>query len=443
MVTGITRAVTESGKMVHRITPRSTGVSRRRKRLADAPWRGAALLLVLLLASTSALAGAAPETSSVADNRTRATDALAAGSWVVEYVDSTVPANTAAAYPSLALDTAGHPFISYVFPIVAASQVQLRLAGKLGSAWAIDSAVDPVAMIVGPTSLALDGSNNPKVAYSEGTGSQRVKFASRSGTAWSQQIVEEVQPGQAHQGDQPSLALTSTGSPRLAYVGDMFNASGDLRFATQSGSSWSAGLVPGADFYANHPSLKLDSAGTARVAYNYYNDSTKKRVLRYSTGTGTWSHATVVSDVGSSSDRYVALALDSLDRPHILYSFYDSNTNSYSLRYIHHNGNGWEAFEIIANGHTDQPAIAVDSDRNPHVCFYHWDADMTRYSHRANGVWTTEDLATRGGDCSIAVDSTGQPSLAWVSRTGSGRVRYASLGGGSQNNVYLPLVIRH
>lgn len=342
--------------------------------------------------------------------------AATAVSWTVETVQSS---SIGTAYDfSIAVDSFGHPYISYASETTNGSI--LKLAAKLGAVWTFEIA-DSTANIVGWTSLALYN-NEPRISYNDHSdySVSRLKFATRSGSAWTNQILYE-KPG-SFAGEQTSLAIDATGKPQIASINSMYNAKGFLAFMQKQISGWAAPQTL-AEWYASYPSLALDSGGAPRISYHFYDENTRKEILRFSSFNGSWSHSTLAV-VGDWADSYTSLAIDSSNRAHILFSYYDTNTTDTSLRYIRQNSGGWDNHEFVAAGSVYKPSLAVDSEQNPHICYYSRTDHKMRYAHRENGIWATEDIPVwEGDDCSIALDSADQPHIAFLD--GYGNLIYA------------------
>ncbi len=122
---------------------------------------------------------------------------------------------------SLALDSSGHPHISYF----GGTTPHLKYAWWDGSSWDITT-VDNATTAGVYTSLALDGSGSAHIVYYDGT-NQDVKYAAWNGSDWDIETVDWV-GGIA--GD-ISLALDSYGQAHISYY-DATN--GDLMYANNT-----------------------------------------------------------------------------------------------------------------------------------------------------------------------------------------------------------------
>jgi hypothetical protein len=89
------------------------------------------------------------------------------------------------------------------------------------------------------SSLKLDSAGNPHISYmlypGETSGNWILRYANKSGTSWTKMNVDP----KASSGDRwekaTSLALDSSGNPMIAYYNE---TSKDLRYAVRGGGGW-------------------------------------------------------------------------------------------------------------------------------------------------------------------------------------------------------------
>ncbi len=126
-------------------------------------------------------------------------------------------------HTSLALDSHGHPHIAYTN-----GDYQVRYAYYDGSTWHIET-VERVWIVAAYPSLALDGDDHPHIAYGwdlcldDCTG--RLKYAFYDGAAWQTETADE---GKDFEFTFLSLALDGDDQPHIAYCED---ENDDLRYA--------------------------------------------------------------------------------------------------------------------------------------------------------------------------------------------------------------------
>lgn len=174
--------------------------------------------------------------------------------WSIE----TVTTSTLNALPSLAIDAAGNPYISFHDD----SDRHLKLASRLGATWDIQT-VDSGYQTGLYSSLALDEAGRPHVSYFD-SALQRVKYAHWTGSTWDIQVIGAAQS----LGQQTSLRLDSSGAPAIAYVSSTgpVNGYGLVTYARWDGDGWRLATV-GNVRDPREPALVLSEAGAAHFSY--------------------------------------------------------------------------------------------------------------------------------------------------------------------------------
>jgi len=286
-----------------------------------------------------------------------------------------------------------------------ASQDSLRSAVLSGSVW-ISHAIEASAL---SPSLVVDSSQTPRVAYTHR--GPHVNYASWDGAAWVTETVEGPLTAGA------ALALDSSGDPHVAYwnVGPPFMGGG-FRYAAWNGSAWQAEEIE--EFFtpeASSPALALDSLDRPHVAYVVAAEDS----LRYATFDGAaWVTHTVAISAASAS-----LALDGADRPHVAYT----HRGPY-VDYAFWNGTGWVT-ETVDAEMAAGPALVLDAYGNPHVAY----CDVRpvppgaglKYAYRTPDGWviqTVDHVACQ--DPALALDGWGNPHVSYYDAAGD-RIQYA------------------
>jgi hypothetical protein len=130
-----------------------------------------------------------------------------------------------------------------------------------GAIWLWET-VEATALIAGDgISLALSGSGRPRIAYVVvGSPDPQLKFANRTATMWSIRTVPTTLDVESY----VSLALDPSDQPRIAYTG------GDegyvLKYSHREAGIWQTVLVDGDSAYG-YASLAYDPSGVAHIAY--------------------------------------------------------------------------------------------------------------------------------------------------------------------------------
>lgn len=199
---------------------------------------------------------------------------------------------------SLAVNGDGYAHMSYC---VTDSGGQLEYAYQGAAGWQIEVAAADVAQA--RTSLILDASGYPHIAY-YGAGGSQLRHVYKDETGWH---GETIDTGTYAQSDwDVSMAMDANGHLHVSYFKGMLN------YAYQGDLGWQPETVD-ADGGPYH-SLALDGAGLPRIAY--YNTSQEGLSYAYKDAAG-W-HLQTVDNVGSAV-QFPSMAIDTKGRPHIAY----------------------------------------------------------------------------------------------------------------------------
>ncbi len=212
---------------------------------------------------------------------------------------------------SLALNTAGAPYISYL----DATAGQLKHARAYGSSWYKDFVPNGSRSTGLYWSIALSGEYSPHIAYYEQT-KGNLWYADWVSGGWTHTKLD--QDGDV--GRYVSLEIDSAAIPHISY----YDATdGDLDYATWSvlTSSWVTTTVDTLDDTGRFTSITVDAANLPWVSYYDHTGGSLNMACKTST-TQTWD-ITPVDNVGRVSTLDVgissSIALDSAGRPHITY----------------------------------------------------------------------------------------------------------------------------
>ena len=227
-------------------------------------------------------------------------------SWNTQFVQS---GSNLGEYTSLAVDGQGQPHIRYY----DRGAGMLKYATMNEATWDIQT-VDAVGS-VGPnsslnSSLKLDSSGNPRIAYHNETNGT-LKYAAWDDGAWLCTTVDSS----AHVGAHPSLALTSTGDPIISYF-DSTNT--DLKVAMYYDDDWHVGAIDTAGIVGFANSLALKS-NLPRIAYAV-GDPAVDTDLKFAYWDGAAWQFEIVDSPGIVGE-FVSLALDPAGVPMV--SYYD------------------------------------------------------------------------------------------------------------------------
>ena len=195
------------------------------------------------------------------DNQAVKYAAWTGSGWDIQMVDSVGVGWWVAGSTSLALDTSERPHISYADPAWTASGPSTRVlkyAAWNGSGWDIHT-VDSTEDVGQYSSLALDSSGHPCISYRDFT-HYDLKYAAWDGNSWAIQTVDW--PGNV--GLYTSLALDASGYPHIAYQAG--EPDYDVKYAAWNGTSWDIETVDGAGPVGR---LALDTSGHRHISYRH------------------------------------------------------------------------------------------------------------------------------------------------------------------------------
>ena len=190
---------------------------------------------------------------------------------------------------------------------------------------------------------------------------------------WSQQTIEMDRRVEAVSTDK-ALAVDSSGKPHLIYKAS--DEDSYLYYAYYNGSTWQRERVASIAVY--NGSLVLDSKDRPHIIYFYYESNKQAFYYAYFDG-NSWQTKTLVS-LEKWGIVQGSLALDPDDHPHISYSSYYHGINDYNnweLKYAYFDGNSWQVTTVdqqmvrtnISYGVNYANSLALDSNNRPHISY--------------------------------------------------------------------------
>jgi hypothetical protein len=324
----------------------------------------------------------------------------AAHLWTLITVDD--PATAAVGDRSCTvLDASDHPHISYA----DSTNNDLKYAYYDGSQWVIevaDSAGDVAAGAY--TSIDLDSTGKVHISYYQSrTPFLDLKYARRDGPAtWFTQTVTSA----GNVGRYSSLALDSSDLPCIAYSDEMNHYLGYCKRTT--GGTWTFSTPDNSGYVGGPCSLALRSNGWPEIAY-YYDDGLTKDIEYVR-----WSGLLWVWRPSIAYGAWPSLCIDSAGTSHIAYQ----NSTDRSLKYAVWNGTDWttETVDPAADMYA-APGIGIGSDGVPQIAYCSGSVGNLKLAVRLGpGNWDIETVDSSGQvwrNLSLAVGSANDPQISY------------------------------
>ena len=344
---------------------------------------------------------------------------------------------------SLALDSAGNPVVSYYDQ--STNDLKILHCNDPNCASGGDSITAPDttgSLAFFGTSLVLDASGNPVVAYDDtGNGNLKIMHCNDPNCAGNNESITTADNSANDVGRYPSLKLDASGKPVVAYqdgtVGDIKVLHCDDVNCAVGGDSITTPDTAGDLGYMI--SLALDSSGNPVVTYDDFSASGDLRVLHCNdpncaSGGDSITTPDSAGDTGHSS----SLVLDASGNPVISYGTNNWSSSGSDLKVLHCNdpncaggddtaatpvtiGNvGWSTSLKLDS--TGKPVIAHQDNSAADLWVIHCD-DVNCSGDESANSFAPDVTQSTGYRPSLALDSTGKPVVSYYfSNTGDLRI---------------------
>ena len=328
--------------------------------------------------------------------------------WHIETVDS---GGDVGRDNSLELDGSGYPHISYAANPGTGNE-DLRYAYWDGAVWHIETVDNGGGEDVGrSSSLALDTAGHPHISYQDAHNND-LKYARWDGSVWHIETVDDRAEFLIGE-DGTSLALDASGHPHISYhTMDYSHVNGELNYAYWDGVNWHIETVDSVGDVGKYSSLALGPGGRRHISYLDIGNLS----LKYAYWNGSAWTIQTVDHAGNTGYHYTSLALDQGGYPSISYSFWEDFY--YELRYAKRSGSSW-LIETVESSTAELPSyssLALDLDGYPHISYYDSSEDNLRYAHWDGLVWqieTVDSIGNVGAFTSLELDGDGYPHISY------------------------------
>ncbi len=314
--------------------------------------------------------------------------------------------------PGMALDPDGRPHVVY-------GHNRLFHAWRDTLSWHIETIDAGVGAESGPVIAIDDAGVMTVVACREGVSLANCLTVYRRapGGSWQTASLPVLNPFTSH--PHLSLTLDSARRPQLIAAAPNFSGATSFVYAHAAPSGWVSETVTTDHDAGGQPALALDSHDRPVVVYGGIASLWLARA-----GTGGWQHERVAAPPGAIIVGR-ALALDSRDRAHIVFS----DHNHVRLTYLRQTDTGWQAKELADDG--SSPSLTLDDADRPHLVYLSSPEGMV-YAIYESERWAMTGVPVGefgGSSNTLLLDDTGTAHIASLSYAHS--LLYATNRGGS------------
>ncbi len=293
--------------------------------------------------------------------------------WVVENVEITqgrIPSHGPEPL-SLAVDSRGNPHIVYnLYASSPSSRIFLKYAYKDSLGWnieVIDSGIYESSP--GFAVITVDKNDCIHIAYHKGW---FLYYLYKDSTGWhKEEKIDSVINPSGGSGD-VSLETDNFGNPHIIFTGTEPDGWSYRYYAYKRDGIWYFDRIdntPSAGLEIGFVSLRLNRAGLPR--FSHHTAGSGRLVYSYMHKSGEWFHQVFDSFPRVYGWEPTALALDSKDRPHIVYGYVGNIF--WLLAYVYFDGVSWHIdTSLPPDGEKwigSTRAIAIDSLDRPHIIY--------------------------------------------------------------------------
>ena len=168
-----------------------------------------------------------------------------------------------------------------------------------------------------------------------------------------------------------------------------------------------------------YAALALDSLNYPHIAYSDFSTY----ALKYAKWTGTGWQIQRIDTIGSASGGYESIAMDSQDRPSISYSYWIDGVNS-DLKWARWTGASWAIQTADTQGNTLWTSLAMNSQDRPCIAYSDNGYSIIQYAYWNGSAWQLQQVDILGLFTSLALDSQDRPHISYY-RLNTRDLKYA------------------
>ncbi|HJM30639.1 MAG TPA: Ig domain-containing protein, partial [Candidatus Thalassarchaeaceae archaeon] len=190
--------------------------------------------------------------------------------------------------------------------------------------------------------------------------------------------------------------------------------------ATASGN-WETNDIDTNGDVGEYCSIAIDSNDGLHVSY-FKSTTSGSLKYAYKASGSNWGSSWSTTTVDNAGGKYTSIAIDSNDKPHIVYRD-GGSSNGGDLAYAEKTSGSWSVDSpLLAAGDVALTSIAIDSDDHIHIAYYDSNNNDMDYYTNTSGSWANTFLenigaSTGGMDLDIAIDpTTDQPGISYFDK---------------------------
>lgn len=266
------------------------------------------------------------------------------------------------------------------------------------------AAATPAPDAATPTPAPTQGRADSTPAASASDGPS----ATATGFTWQVDTVDD-------NGAKPSLAVDADGVPHIAYM--LEAQPGFVKYAILTADGWDISTVSTGYLYGPLD-IQVSNEGIPQISWHSHDEEDAGYAVLVD---GQWEVQFIDHPGHDGWDNN--LAIDSQGRPHIVSIDPVQFGGQSGVEYATWDGDSWSVEEVGSGPlpYEFGSFIALDSRDRPHVVWFDNDSQDLKYAVKDDGAWQVSTVASEGDVgryASLAIDSQGNPAISYYESTG-------------------------